>query len=283
MPVPAQMRHDFDRKRQPLALPFLADKTDYPAACWNGMRGTRRAELHAGDNGGGQLAGQLRIVVRQLLADRLRVGDDAERSGQFAPLQIQLHQHAYRQQAPERFFKYAGERRAVKGRDVMHVDALVAMDQPARMRMRLEPARRTPAKAQQRQPARPPRDLAQLIYRNAFGFFGKANFAQHLDLMPQVVQLARQFPDIALHAADRPVAAHHMQYFHKYWSTPLAARIWVACNTSCKSRWFSASCERSFSRCQRWKTGAAKRADLLNMPARSRRTTRSESSSPQPV
>src|SRR3990167_2821782 len=147
----------------------------------------------------------------------------------------------------------------MKCRDVMHVDALVAMDQPARMRMRVEPARRTPAEAQQRQPARPLSDFTQFMHRNIFRFFGKTDFAQHLDLMPQIAQLACQFPDITLHAADRPVAAHHMQYFHKYWSTPLAARIWVACNTSCKSRWFSARQERSFSRCQRWKTGAAKR------------------------
>src|SRR6516164_1258305 len=64
---------------------------------------------------------------------------------------------------------------------------------------------------------------------------------------------------------------------------PREAEIWVPSIVSCSRLRLVASWARSFHGCHRWITPVANRPSLRRTPARSRRTTRSESSKPQPT
>ncbi len=60
-------------------------------------------------------------------------------------------------------------------------------------------------------------DLAgELMHFDALRPLRMATLAHHRHPVAERRQLARQLPDVALHPADRPVAAHHMQQSHGF-------------------------------------------------------------------
>ncbi len=109
---------------------------------------------------------------------------------------------------------HGGKRRAVEGCHMMLAHALVAVNHAAGLRMLAQPFGHAPPEAPVIQPARAIHHFAGGMHGDASGRLGAAHFTHHRDFVPQRVQLAGQFPHIALHAAHRAVAAHDLYDFH---------------------------------------------------------------------
>jgi len=209
-----QSGHDGSRKRQALAPPFLADKGDHAPIAGHAARFALHSAGDARLDGPGELVRELGVVVRQLLPTDLRHRDNKFRHGQLTPFHEQLHHDAPRQPATPVLLKNRGEWLAVVSGDVMATQALMAVNQPAGMRIGVQPGLHSFLEIGERLPTPMRRRPAQLVNHHALWRFERGCLAQDFDLMPQQKQLAGRFPDVALHAPHRTKATHHVDKFH---------------------------------------------------------------------
>jgi len=98
----------------------------------------------------------------------------------------------------------------MKSGDVVNAQPLMAMDQTTVMRMRKQKPLDSPTKTQQRKPPWARCDFTQLMNIDTGGLFNMAALTNHRHMMAQLRELARQLPNVTLHATNRPVTTHHV-------------------------------------------------------------------------